>query len=211
MMLPQNCQTHQLKKVAYSDRHRPREYLGKWAVLHGVKSMIFCDAPHREVHILVQDIGCQIAYTTNYLPGSMTTTKGPPSGETRTQRLATWAANLQYSDLPPEVVQKTKDFFLDTLGCTIAGRHHPAVTAITRFIAHMGPSHGKCELIDGDLKFTTSPAFASLVNGASSHVVEQDDLHNSSIMHPVSSDESLAPMAYVNLNRPLSSIPLPLQ
>jgi 2-methylcitrate dehydratase PrpD len=26
----------------------------------------------------------------------------------------------------------------------------------------------------------------ALVNGASSHVVEQDDLHNSSMMHPVS-------------------------
>lgn len=109
-----------------------------------------------------------------------------PSGETRTQRLATWAANLRYSDIPPEVVQKTKDFFLDTLGCTVAGRHHPAVTAMARFAVQMGPSNGKCELVDGDLKFTTSPAFASLVNGASSHVVEQDDLHNSSIMHPVS-------------------------
>lgn len=109
-----------------------------------------------------------------------------PSGETRTQRLATWAANLQYSDIPPGVVQKTKDFFLDTLGCTIAGRHHPAVTAMARFAVQMGPSNGKCELVDGNMKFTTSPAFAALVNGASSHVVEQDDLHNSSIMHPVS-------------------------
>lgn len=112
----------------------------------------------------------------------------PPSGETRIQRLATWAANLRYNDIPPDVVQKTKDFFLDTLGCTIAGRHHPAVTAMARFAVQMGPSDGKSELVDGDLKFTTSPAFASLVNGASSHVVEQDDLHNTSIMHPVSFD-----------------------
>lgn len=113
-----------------------------------------------------------------------------PDGETRTQRLATWAANLRYEDIPPAVVQKSKDFFLDTLGCTIAGRHHPAVTAMARFVSQMGPSNGKCELVDGDLKFTTSAAFASLVNGASSHVVEQDDLHNSSIMHPVSSGET---------------------
>lgn len=116
----------------------------------------------------------------------MVSTAESPAGETRTQRLATWAANLRYSDIPPDVVQKTKDFFLDTLGCTIAGRHHPAVVAMTRFAVQMGPSSGKSELVDGDLKFTTSPAFAALVNGASSHVVEQDDLHNSSIMHPVS-------------------------
>ncbi|KAJ5637999.1 MmgE/PrpD [Penicillium lividum] len=106
------------------------------------------------------------------------------SGETRTEHLATWASNLQYKDIPENVVQKTKDFFLDWLGCTIAGRHHPAVSAMARFAAQMGPSNGKCELVDGSLGFTTSPAFASLVNGASSHVVEQDDLHNRSIMHP---------------------------
>lgn len=107
--------------------------------------------------------------------------------ETRTERLASWAANLQYSDIPQHVVQKTKDFFLDTLGCAIAGRHHPAVKAMARFAVQMGPSNGNSELIDGSLNFTTSPAFASLVNGASSHVVEQDDLHNRSIMHPVCS------------------------
>ncbi|KAJ5983364.1 MmgE/PrpD, partial [Penicillium waksmanii] len=106
---------------------------------------------------------------------------------TRTEHLATWAANLRYSDIPDDVVQKTKDFFLDTLGCAIAGRHHPAVNAMARFAVQMGPSNGNSELIDSALKFTTSPAFASLVNGASSHVVEQDDLHNRSIMHPVSS------------------------
>ena len=109
-----------------------------------------------------------------------------PAGGTRTERLASWAANLRYADIPQDVVEKTKDFFLDTLGCTIAGRHHPAVVAMSKFAVQMGPSHGKSEMVDGDLKFTTSPAFASLVNGASSHVVEQDDLHNSSIMHPVS-------------------------
>jgi aconitate decarboxylase len=109
-----------------------------------------------------------------------------PAGDTRTERLASWAANLRYADIPPEVVEKTKDFFLDILGCTIAGRHHPAVIAMSKFAVQMGPSNGKSEMVDGDLKFTTSPAFASLINGASSHVVEQDDLHNSSIMHPVS-------------------------
>src|SRR5206468_8672504 len=30
----------------------------------------------------------------------------------------------------------------------------------------------------------TSPFFAALVNGAASHVVEQDDVHNASVFHP---------------------------
>ena len=113
------------------------------------------------------------------------------SGGTRTKNLASWAANLKFSDLPEDVIQKTKDFFVDWLGCTIAGRHHPAVSAIARFASQMGPSSGKSELVDGSLNFTSSPAFASLVNGASSHVVEQDDLHNRSIMHPVSLSQPL--------------------
>lgn len=104
---------------------------------------------------------------------------------TRTERLAQWAANLRYHDLPEEVIQRTKELFIDWLGCTIAGRHHPAVAAIVRFATQMGPSSGKSEVIDGSLGLTSSPAFASLINGASSHVVEQDDLHNRSIMHPV--------------------------
>lgn len=108
------------------------------------------------------------------------------SQETRTDRLVNWAAELKYNDIPDDVVQRTKDFFLDTLGCAIAGRSHPAVSAMVRFAAQMGPSSGKSELIDGSQNVTTSPAFASLINAAASHVVEQDDLHNRSIMHPVS-------------------------
>lgn len=108
------------------------------------------------------------------------------SQETRTHRLVKWAADLKYNDIPDDVVQRTKDFFLDTLGCAIAGRSHPAVSAMVRFAAQMGPPSGKSELIDGSQTLTTSPAFASLINAAASHVVEQDDLHNRSIMHPVS-------------------------
>jgi aconitate decarboxylase len=108
------------------------------------------------------------------------------SQDTRTDHLVKWAVELKYSDIPDHVVQRTKDFFLDTLGCAIAGRSHPAVSAMVHFAAQMGPSSGKSELIDGSQSLTTSPAFASFINAAASHVVEQDDLHNRSIMHPVS-------------------------
>ncbi|OGM42658.1 hypothetical protein ABOM_008421 [Aspergillus bombycis] len=103
---------------------------------------------------------------------------------TRTERLATWASGVQYHDIPQDVIQRTKDLFLDWFGCTIAGRHHAAVKAMAVFVQQMGPSQGRSELVDGELGFSTSPAFAAMVNAASSHVVEQDDLHNRSIMHP---------------------------
>ena len=121
------------------------------------------------------------------------------SEETRIDRLVKWAVDLKYSDIPDDVVQRTKDFFLDTLGCAIAGRSHPAVSAMVRFAAQMGPTSGKSELIDSSRNLTTSPVFASLINAAASHVVEQDDLHNRSIMHPVSGATKLMTLPHIDM------------
>ena len=38
-----------------------------------------------------------------------------------TQILAEFVSNTSYSNLPKEVIQKTKGIILDTLGCGIAG------------------------------------------------------------------------------------------
>ncbi len=46
----------------------------------------------------------------------------------------------------------------------------------------MGPSSGRARVLTSGRR--TSPYFAALVNGAASHLVEQDDLHNSSVLHP---------------------------
>ncbi|KAL4914557.1 hypothetical protein BDW62DRAFT_190113 [Aspergillus aurantiobrunneus] len=105
------------------------------------------------------------------------------SQNTRTRALVEWALSLSYDSLPADVVARTKDFFVDTLACAVAGRDHVAVTSMVEYAKKMGPADGKCEVI-GFPGLRTSPAFAALVNGASAHVVEQDDLHNSSMMHP---------------------------
>lgn len=105
----------------------------------------------------------------------------------RTRQLASWSAGLRYEALPPAIVEKTKDFFLDWYGCTLGGRHHPAVAAINAFAQRMGPAlseTGGSELLNAGGANRTSAAFAALVNGAASHVVEQDDLHNHSVVHP---------------------------
>jgi 2-methylcitrate dehydratase PrpD len=46
----------------------------------------------------------------------------------------------------------------------------------------MGPVDGPAEVLVSRRR--TSPLFAALVNGASSHVVEQDDVHNGAVFHP---------------------------
>lgn len=102
----------------------------------------------------------------------------------KTKQLAAWVSALRYNDLPQPVVEKTKDFFLDWYACAVGGRQHPAVVAISSFARDMGPpGSGKSEVLHNPTHKTSS-AFAALVNGAASHVIELDDLHNSSVVHP---------------------------
>ncbi|KAF2158370.1 hypothetical protein M409DRAFT_38284 [Zasmidium cellare ATCC 36951] len=102
---------------------------------------------------------------------------------TRTARLTQWAAALSYDEIPSAVIEQTKLLFLDWLGCCVAGRSHASVQSMLHFAQTMGPKEGRSELVSF-AGVTTSPYFAAMVNGASSHVVEQDDLHNSSMIHP---------------------------
>ena len=99
-----------------------------------------------------------------------------------TQALAAFTAELHFDDLPAEVVRRTEDLFLDWLASVLAGRDAHPVQALSHFAAQMGPSSGPSELLPS--RGRTSPLFAALVNGAASHVVEQDDVHNGSVFHP---------------------------
>ena len=99
-----------------------------------------------------------------------------------TRRLAEFCAHLSYDDIPEAVVARCEDLFLDWLGSALAGASQHPIAAFARHARHMGPTDGPSEIvIDGS---TSSPYFAAFVNAAASHVVEQDDLHNSSVLHP---------------------------
>ncbi|MGE5523767.1 MAG: MmgE/PrpD family protein [Rhodospirillaceae bacterium] len=99
-----------------------------------------------------------------------------------TRHLCEFLSALTYEDLPQSVVLRTEDLFLDWFGSALAGRRARPVQIMERFAAEMAPSYGPSELLTS--RGRTSPFFAALVNGASSHFVEQDDLHNSSVLHP---------------------------
>lgn len=99
-----------------------------------------------------------------------------------TNELATFLAELRYDDIPTEVVDRCEELFLDWLGSALAGKGYPPIPLFERFAQRMGPASGRSELLT--LSATTSPYFAAFVNAAASHVVEQDDLHNSSVLHP---------------------------
>lgn len=99
-----------------------------------------------------------------------------------TRQLCEFLARFTLADVPADVVERTKDLFLDWIASAIAGKDAPAVRKLQEFAAAMGPQQGPAEvLVD---RRRTSPYFAALINGASSHVVEQDDVHNGSVLHP---------------------------
>jgi 2-methylcitrate dehydratase PrpD len=96
--------------------------------------------------------------------------------------LAAFAANLQFEDIPPAVLRRAEDLLLDWFGSALAGKGGRPVQAIEWFASQMGPQGGSAEVLI--TRRATSPLFAAMVNAASSHYAEQDDVHNGSVFHP---------------------------
>lgn len=98
------------------------------------------------------------------------------------QQLATFAAHLQFQDLPVSVVAKIEDLLVDWFGSAVAGHGARPVESIVLFTADMGPQSGPSETIPN--RASSSPYLAAMANAAASHVAEQDDVHNGSVFHP---------------------------
>jgi 2-methylcitrate dehydratase PrpD len=106
----------------------------------------------------------------------------PPS-----QTLASFAARLRFDDIPEPVVRRAEDLFLDWFGSALAGRNGPPVQAIDAFARRMGPRDDPCAPERAEVliaRRATTPLFAAMVNAASSHFAEQDDVHNGAVFHP---------------------------
>lgn len=98
------------------------------------------------------------------------------------RQLAEFAANLRYEDIPAAVIERTQALFLDTLASIVAGASTRPVQTLNTVSKHMRPDHGPSEVLVSNAH--SSPFFAAMINAAAAHVVEQDDLHNSSVLHP---------------------------
>ncbi|MEM9279671.1 MAG: MmgE/PrpD family protein, partial [Pseudomonadota bacterium] len=101
---------------------------------------------------------------------------------TGTAELAAFAARLQPSAIPENVFQRITDLFVDWAGSALSGKGNRAISILEEFTEAMGPGEGKSEILVNRRR--TSPLFAAMVNAASSHISEQDDVHNGSVFHP---------------------------
>jgi 2-methylcitrate dehydratase PrpD len=105
----------------------------------------------------------------------------PMTNETLSERFSVFVADLAYEHLTPEQVRKIKMYFLDWLGSAIAGSNQPPVRMMLNVVRTLGGSPEATVIPDGS---RTNCLLSALVNGAASHVVEMDDLHRASILHP---------------------------
>ena len=96
-------------------------------------------------------------------------------------RFAKFATKLNYSFLPPEVIDATKSYVLDWFGCAVGGLDVPSTQIILRTARELNGRNDATVLGSGD---KMEPTLAAMVNGTMSHALEMDDDHRTMCGHP---------------------------
>jgi 2-methylcitrate dehydratase PrpD len=90
-----------------------------------------------------------------------------------TQRLAAYAVNLRYGQIPGAVIDRAKACILDILAVALYGATKPWSRAVVSFLRASG-AHGRSTVL-GE-KWQANAAQATLANGAMAHAFELDNV-----------------------------------
>jgi len=90
-----------------------------------------------------------------------------------TQRLARFAVNLNYRQIPPEAIDRAKACILDTLAVALYGSTKPWSRSVVGFIRDSGVN-GQSTVLGEDWK--AQAAQATLANGVMAHAFELDNV-----------------------------------
>jgi len=96
------------------------------------------------------------------------------------KKLAEWVSNVEFRKIPQNTVERAKVHFLDWVFCMIAGTSTETGKKSLKTAEN---------IFNGNLKFFNSklsPAGVAFASGVLSHILEMDDLHRESILHPAS-------------------------
>jgi 2-methylcitrate dehydratase PrpD len=112
-------------------------------------------------------------------PSDPTPSGSPPAGATRA--LARFLVAARPGDLPAAVRREGARALVGWVGCALGGSHHEAVEAALAALAPFsGPPQatviGRAERLDA--------LGAALLNGIASHVLDYDDTHLDTVIHP---------------------------
>ncbi|KAI0388084.1 2-methylcitrate dehydratase PrpD [Hypomontagnella monticulosa] len=97
-----------------------------------------------------------------------------------TAELCQWVHSLRLTDIPDQVVTRTKYLILDGLACAIIGSHLPWSEIGTRAVLSMEAA-GSCSVWGWDEK--VGPLAAALLNSSFIQAFELDDFHAESPIH----------------------------
>ncbi|HYY88883.1 MAG TPA: MmgE/PrpD family protein, partial [Chloroflexota bacterium] len=100
------------------------------------------------------------------------------------QRLAVFAHDLRFEDLPPDVAEHVRLLVLDVAGLCLAAVHDEFATAVLDTVVDM---NGRPESRPLGLDLSLPASSAALVAGTLSHGHDFDDSHAGSIIHTSSS------------------------
>src|SRR5258708_3784361 len=98
-----------------------------------------------------------------------------------THKLATFAIDTTFEDLPVEAVTQAKRAILDTLGVAIAGSTEPCARIAAEVVR---AEQGRAEATVIGQGFAAPARAAALVNGTSTHALDYDDVNASMHGHP---------------------------
>ena len=98
-----------------------------------------------------------------------------------TQILADWVVNLKGSDIAPEVRREGLRTFVNWVGCAVGGASHETTD---RALAAVLPFSGKPASTVLGRTEKLDALHAALLNGITSHVLDYDDTHLKTIIHP---------------------------
>jgi 2-methylcitrate dehydratase len=96
--------------------------------------------------------------------------------------LCDYALKLSYRDLPEEVIQRTKEIVLDTVGCALGGAESPPAKIARAAASEVTSAIPSTVLISGQ---RTSPDLAAFANGVMIRYLDFNDTYTGSITcHP---------------------------
>jgi len=95
-------------------------------------------------------------------------------------QLLEYAASLTYGRLPAVAQDGARKIFFDTLGVIVGAHRQPIAVKLAEYLA-LSAEAGDCTSICGFRK--VGSATAAFTNGAISHDLELDDLHQTSSLH----------------------------
>ncbi|MEM0143313.1 MAG: MmgE/PrpD family protein, partial [Candidatus Parvarchaeum sp.] len=99
-----------------------------------------------------------------------------------TEILSEFVLETHYDNLPNFTKKITKLSLLDFFGSTIAGSNTKAGKIFIKTFEDFGCKNGEATIIGNGYK--TSVADAAFINGGCCHILELDDIHKASTVHP---------------------------